>query len=181
MIKITLPILFVFSIIRFSYAQEKSVEDALYKCLVSHYDNVGLHIEALLDSLEIHYVSEGILQDKSGKAKFAFYESIAENGELPTIYNYSIANKVSVVEFLPADINQCLRSNNVTSTTLKESKFYNLIEAYKTEEEITPQSAAKSQIKILSPEDFEHPYYRAHFLLTLAKIQATEDEFILEK
>lgn len=155
--KSTLKILFV---IIFAYgcnAHNRPVEDKLFDCLVDAYKNQGINILPLLDSLENHYIKNGILKDKSGQAKLDYYKKIAVDGKVPTMGYYSVADSVEHVKFFQTEIDNCISSNGIDSVTLKKSSYYRLMEDFKTMNAVTPKNAAISHTNILTSSDFEHP------------------------
>jgi|SRR5690554_1248147 len=176
--KSTLKILFV---IIFAYgcnAHNRPVEDKLFDCLVDAYKNQGVDILPLLDSLENHYIKNGILKDKSGQAKLDYYKKIAVDGKVPSMDYYSVADSVEHVKFFQTEIDNCISSNGIDSVTLKKSSYYRLMEDFKTMNEVNPKNAAISHTNILTSSDFEHPYYRAHMLITFTRIYERERAFI---
>lgn len=173
-IKILVVIIFAFG----CTAANWPVEDKLYSCLIEEYKSQGIDLIPLLDSLENHYIKVGILQDHSGQAKFDFYKKIAASGEVPTMVRYQIADSVAKVKFFQNEINSCIESNGIDSLTLEKSKYYKLMEEYKTMSESSPKNAAICHTRVLTACDFEHPYFRAHMLTTATRILDRPSAFI---
>jgi hypothetical protein len=161
-------------------ASNNTVEDKLFDCLVAEYKNQGIDILPLLDSLENYYINNGILNDKSGQAKLDFYKKIALDGKVPTMASYNIADSVGQIKFFQAEIDKCISTNGIDSLTLKKSNYYKLMEEFKSMNEVNPKNAAVSHTRILTSSDFEHPYYRAHMLITFTRIYERERAFIRE-
>jgi len=57
-------------------AQDETIEDKIYSCIVKHYKNNNIDLVASLDSLENYLVFKNILSSKDGSGKIKFYENI---------------------------------------------------------------------------------------------------------
>ena len=176
--KSTLKILFAIILAYGCNASDRPVEDKLFDCLVDAYDNQGIDILPLLDSLENHYIKNGILIDNSGQAKLDYYKKIAADGKVPTMNYYKIADSIGRVKIIQTEIDNCIAANGINSITLKESSYHKLMEEFKSMNENNPKNSAISHTNILTSSDFEHPYYRAHMLLTFTRIYDRERAFI---
>lgn len=176
--KNTVRILFVLIFAYGCNASNNPLEDKLFDCLVEEYKNQGIDIIPLLDSLENYYINQGVLNDKSGQAKLDFYKKIALEGKVPIMAFYSIADSVGQIKFFQTEIDKCISSNGIDSLTLKKSNYYRLMEDFKSMNEVNPKNAAISHTRILASSDFEHPYYRAHMLITFTRIYERERAFI---
>jgi hypothetical protein len=172
--KSTFNIFFVFIFVFGCSTSDHSVEDNLYNCLIDEYKSKGIDLVPLLDSLENHYINLGILDDKSGQAKLEFYKKIAATGEVPKMNTYSIADRVAKIKFFQDEIESCLLTNSIDSITLSKSKYHQLMEASKVMEEINPKNAAIAHTRVLTGSDFEHPYFRAHMLISYTRIYEHE-------
>lgn len=159
-------------------ANDNPVEDELYNCLVQEYKSKGVDIATFLDSMENHYIRKGILKDNSGKSKFDFYKQIANSGEVPIMDQYDIADSVAKIDFFQKEIESCLNGKDFDSITLTNSPYSRLMEDFKTVKEINPKNAAICHVNVLSASDFEHPYFRAHMLITYARIYEQPRAFI---
>lgn len=157
---------------------EHPVEDELYNCLVQEYQSKGINLPVVLDSLENHYIRNGILQDKSGHSKLAFYKQIAHSGEVPVMTQYPLADSVGKIKFFQQEMEACIHNKGFDSLTLKRSTYFQLMEDFKTIREVNPKNAAASHVNCLTATDFEHPYFRAHMLITFTRIYERPGAFI---
>lgn len=176
----TLKILIAILVASGCSASENPVEDSLFSCLIEEYKTNGIDLYPLLDSLENHYISIGILNDKSGQAKMDFYRKIATTGEVPKMKPYDIADSVAQIRFFQEEIENCLKTNGVDSTSIRKSKYHQLMEDFKLMNEVNPKNAATSHTRILTSSDFEHPYFRAHMLISFTRIYERESAFIIK-
>lgn len=168
--RIALKILLFALLVSSCKASDHPVEDKLYTCLVQQYDAQGIDIVTVLDSLENHYIQEGILASASGKAKLKYYERIANSGEVPSMLEYALADRIAQLNISQNDIESCLMDNGVDSLALTKSKYHQLKQANEKVVEVNPKNVAICHTDILNENDFKHPYYRAHMLITYTRI-----------
>lgn len=154
------------------------VEDQIYSCLVTEYHKHGVDVEPLIDSLEHYYISQGVLIDNTGKSKFEFYKKISETGKVPTMKWHKFADSVGQIMYFEPQMNECLRNNNIDSVEVKNSKYSELMKAFHSVEKVNPQNASKAHIEVLTPKDFEHPYYRAHMIISFTRIYEREQSYL---
>jgi hypothetical protein len=173
----SLLVLSICFVIGFSESNYK-VEDQIYSCLVAEYHKHGVDVEPLLDSLELYYISQGILKSNTGKSKFDFYKEISETGKAPTMKWHKLADSVGQIMYFDQQINQCLRENNIDSTDFNESKYLVLMKSFHTIQDVNLKNAAKAHIEVLTSKDFEHPYYRAHMIISFTRIYEREASFL---
>src|SRR5690554_5823739 len=173
----TLLVLSICFVIGFTESNYK-VEDQIYSCLVAEYHKQGVDVEPLLDSLELYYITQGVLTDNTGKSKFNFYKKISEAGKAPTMKWHKLADSVGQIMYFDQQINQCLSENNIDSTDINESKYSDLLKSFHTIQEVNLKNAAKAHIEVLTPKDFEHPYYRAHMIISFTRIYEPETSFL---
>lgn len=143
---------------------EYQVEDELYTCLEQKYERNGIDIAVFLDSLENHFIENGILKDKSGAAKLEFYKKIANGGELPIMKEFEITDSIARITFSEQEIESCLKNKGFDSTTLNASVYFRLKAAFKTVKNLNLKNAAMCHVKVLSARDLEHPFFRSHML-----------------
>jgi len=144
------------------------VEDELYKCLVIEYRNLGIDINAVHDSLENHYIKEGILNSKSGKDKLLFYQQIESTGDIPQMGTYLLADSLDKVSIPYMALESCIMNSGVDSLLLKKSKYYKLRQEFKLTTEVNSKKFAQCHTSVLNKHDFEHPYYRGLMLTAYA-------------
>ncbi len=161
-------------------ASENPVENELYECLIKEYKSKGIDIAALLDSMENHCIKNGILRDNSGESKLEFYKKIANTGEVPIMEVYEIADSIAQIKFFQQEIESCLNNKDFDSLTLSNSSYSRLMSSFKTVKEVNPKNAAICHVNVLTSKDYEHPYYRAHMLITFARIYERPRAFIIK-
>lgn len=170
----------IFSLILFQSCNklDTPVEDALFECLVAEYKSQGITIEPILDSLENYYVKHDVLSSKTPLAKVEYYEGIAKSDEVPSMEPCHIADSIAQINISMHDIETCIMNSGIDSLSLMGSKYYKMSEAAKKTGGLTPSLAAKIHIDVLNENDFKHPYYRAHMLLTYTRIYDRPSAFI---
>lgn len=148
-----------------------SVEDKLYQCILNEYSDKGVDIEPMIDSLEVYCISQGVLKDHSGKAKFDYYRLIAEGNEIPSMWRNELTDSIGKMQLSIANVEACLYDKSgLDSLTIETSKYYKLRSELEKIKEVNVQNVAKVYINTLAPSDFDHPYFRATMLITYVRI-----------
>lgn len=155
-----------------------TVEDELYSCLEAEYYKQGIDVEPLIDSLENYYISQDVLIDKTGKSKFDFYKEISETGKVPTMEWHKLTDSVGQIMYFENQMNACLNRSAIDSTAINNSVYSELMNNFHSIKEVNPQNAAKAHIEVLTPVDFEHPYYRAHMIISFTRVFDREKAYI---
>lgn len=157
---------------------EYQVEDELYNCLMQKYERKGIDITVFLDSLESHFIKNGILKDNSGASKLEFYKNLANGGEVPIMEEYEISDSVARIKFAEQEIESCIKNKGFDSSTLNSSVYYRLKAEFKTVKEMNLRDAAMCHVNVLTARDFEHPFFRARMLSSYILIIESQGRFI---
>ncbi len=168
-----------------SCGQSFDPEDRVFSCMSERFADQGVQLEPTLDSLEQHYIDQGILKDNSGQAKLDFYQNIIDEGEVPGI-EYSEVMRRVIQSYPKNDILlACTEPNgDIDSTELYNSAFYQLIEKIHSDFQksgtVSPVTAAQAFVNNLTAEDFERKFFRAHMLLTYTMVADRDRAYMRE-
>lgn len=152
-----------------SCSSEYEVEDELYSCLDSEFSKQSLDLEKTLDSLEILCINEGILHSNSPSDYRQYYQTNIDQGMLLFIHSDYLNEVTNKVKLSYVDLERCAlrKFDGATFDKSKFGKISNLINAQaKKTGQISSGSVAEMHLRVLSNEDFEHPFYRANVLLS---------------
>ncbi|MFK7785896.1 MAG: hypothetical protein AB8B56_12310 [Crocinitomicaceae bacterium] len=154
----------------FSCSGEYSVEDELYACIEQEFSSHSLNLEAELDSLEVQFLDEGLIESTAPADYRNYYQENINQGILRSLKNPYAKEKFGEIDLTFEKLERCAL-RKFDSTTYSNSKFgqiSNLIdEAVHSTGQIASSTVANAHLKILSSDDFEHPFYRANILLSL--------------
>jgi len=167
-----LQIVFVF--LSFSFCgQTKNyeIESILLDCLIKSYGEQQVDINKELDELEKYLIESKSLKSSSGQSYFDFYQEILKLNDIPTTLDYDRFEniyKLTPSKFYKVDCLEKLRS--IDSAIIANSKYNQMTVAIQkaADDEISPSNIARAITSVLSPSDFDKPYYRAVALLTIA-------------
>ena len=165
--------LFAICLILASCSSSYEVEDELYAYIDSEFSKQSLDLSKTLDSLELLYLEHGLIQSYSPADYRKYFQTNIDEGQLLSLHHEYFLNISKKVTVTYPDLERCaLRIFD--GETFDESKFGQLSEMIISESNATGQmtsgTVAKAYLKVLSDEDFEHPFYRANVLLSLQGI-----------
>tara|TARA_B100000809_G_C15111948_1_gene520951 strand:- start:1218 stop:2075 length:858 start_codon:yes stop_codon:yes gene_type:complete len=152
------------------------VEDAFYKCLVNKYAEKNIDLDVELQKFEKYLIGEQILESMSGVAyKMLFNKMIEDNESL--YVDIERFEKLTKIEPVHLYSNNCL--NNLDSSIIKKSKYYELNDAFKKSTDVLGELMADSlrviSNTIISGIDYEHSFYKARVLLGVLYISQIEN------
>lgn len=163
-------------------AQDETIEDKIYSCIVKHYKNNNIDLVASLDSLENYLVFKNILLSKDGSGKIKFYENIIKKGEVPGVERIELMDKLSERYYGNDFVKECLFvKNNIDSSSYIMTNFYKTSEAIKNEVKqgsLSPVTVSKAMLSHLNKDDFEKPLYRANMLISYVMTADKDHAFI---
>jgi biopolymer transport protein ExbD len=151
--------------------KNNEIESILLDCLTKSYGEKQVDINKELDVLEKYLIESKSLKSSSGQSYFDFYQEIVKLNDIPATLHYDKFDniyKLTPNEFYSVD---CLEElKRLDSTVIANSKYYQMTVAIQkaADDEVSPSSIAKAITSVLSPPDFDKPYYRAIALLTIA-------------
>ena len=169
--KIALILTLFLSLSSFGQTNETEIESILLDCLIRCYKEQQVNINHELDDLEKYLINSKSLKSSSGQSYFDFYNEIVNLNEIPVTLDYNRFEniyKLTPNEFYSVDCLEQLKQ--LDSTTIANSKYSQMTMAIQntSQGEISPSSIVKVITSVLSPFDFDKPYYRAVALLTIA-------------
>jgi len=147
----------------------KSEETIRYICLEETFQSLGVNIEEELAKLESYLIQTKQLKDSSGKSYFHFYDKIGLSNEYFSVVPYQEFTNLQAAQYLKAFNRNCLSKFDTINQGLKVNQLSASIAYLASKEEtLDPTTISKTITATLSPEDFNLPYFRALFLLTIA-------------
>ena len=165
-------LIFLLAFDSFGQENESKIENILMNCLINSYQAKGVDIEDELTKLEKYLVENGNLKSTSGQAFYDFYKNVVSENDITATLDYD--KFAAIYKLDPNDYysNDCLQELvQVDSSEIVNSKYYQLnLEMQKValNGNISPSIVSDAIISVLSPSDFEKPYYRATALLSIA-------------
>ena len=151
--------------------KETELEEILLGCLNQSYGEQQVDINNELDELEAYLIESKSLESTTGQSYFDFYKQIVRLNDIPATLDYGRFEniyKLTPNQFYSVD---CLEElKQLDSTTIANSKYNQMTVAIQkaASDEVSPSKIAKAITSVLSPSDFDTPYYRAVALLTIA-------------
>lgn len=141
-------------------------ETALNNCIVTNLKQEGIDYNAYMNNAHKNLVDEGVLDDLSGESIIKFIKKVqAENAiKLPNDQLYVLNFKSELIYLDITNICPSIDSLMKNDSACKMNKLSKAIQNLK---EPSPRALAKLVLDILTPNDFEHPYYRDAFLTAL--------------
>jgi len=162
-----------------SCGQKKDkIETVLLNCLESSYNEIEVELNRELDELEKYLIDKGTLNSSAGQSYYDLYKQVVEINDIPNELN--IDKFENLIKLKPNEYysNICLQSlTKIDSSEITASKYYQLtlkMQEVASKGEISPSSIANAIISVLTPSDFDNPYYRAIALLTIANTSNIE-------
>ncbi|MDG1334177.1 MAG: hypothetical protein P8P74_17725 [Crocinitomicaceae bacterium] len=161
---------FILSAILFSCSGEYAVEDELYSYLENEFAKSSRNLEGELDTLEVLFLDEGLLQSASPEDYRNYYQNNIDQGQLIPLQNPHLRTIYGEVE-LSLDLLERAALRKYDGETYDQSKFAKISHMIDTmprsSGQISSGTVAKAHLHFLSADDFEHPFYRANILLSL--------------
>jgi hypothetical protein len=154
------------------------IETILLDCLESSYNEIEVDLNRELDILEKYLIDKGALKSSAGQSYYDIYKQVVEINDIPN--ELDIDKFENLLKLRPNEYysNICLQSlTEIDSDEIKKSKYYQLtlkMQEFESTEETSPSTVANAIISVLSPADFDKPYYRAMALLTILNISNIE-------
>ncbi|RIJ45594.1 hypothetical protein D1614_22140 [Maribellus luteus] len=173
-------LIFLLAFNSFGQKNESKIENILMNCLINSYHAQGVDIEIELSKLEKHLIENGDLKSTSGQAFYDFYKKVISSNDIRTTLDYDKFEAIYMLNPNEYYSNDCLRElTKLDSSEVATSKFYLLnqkIQEVSQQGNITPSKISEAILSVLSPSDFEKPYYRASGLLAIAWTSNPETE-----
>jgi biopolymer transport protein ExbD len=167
---ILIGILFL-SISSCGQTKKTELEEILLDCLNQSYGEQQVDINNELDEHEAYLIESKSLESTTGQSYFDFYKQVVRLNDIPATLDYGRFEniyKLTPNQFYSID---CLEElKQLDSTTIANSKYNQMTVAVQkaASDEVSPSKIAKAITSVLSPSDFDTPYYRAVALLTIA-------------
>jgi biopolymer transport protein ExbD len=148
-------------------------EQKLLECIVKSYENAGIEVMPLLNDMENRLIETGVLASCEGLSYYSYLEQISKNGlpDKPQIDMTSYAGLLSL------SVNQYYYGcpERKSFSTKKQRRLSEKFAMLSQKEAVSLEIVAKTIISVLSPTDFEIPYYRVITLLIIANLNVPVD------
>jgi biopolymer transport protein ExbD len=173
-----IPIVLIFlSFSSCGQTKNNEIESILLDCLTKSYGEQQIDIDKEFDLLEKKLIENKSLKSSTGQSYFDFYQEIVNHNAIPATLDYDRFDnifKLTPSQFYSIDCLEELKM--LDSTAIANSKYSQMTVAVQkaVDEEVSPSSVAKAITSVLSPSDFDKPYYRAIALLTIAYTASPE-------
>jgi hypothetical protein len=151
--------------------KNNEIETILLDCLTESYQDQKVDINKELDKLENYLIENESLKSSLGQSYFDFYSEIVKLNDFQATLDYNRFEniyKLKPSEFYKVDCLEKLIS--IDSAIIANSKYYQMTVAIRkaAADEVSPSNFARAITSVLSPSDFDKPYYRAVALLAIA-------------
>lgn len=151
--------------------KNNEIESILLDCLTKSYGEQQVDINKELDLLEKYLIESKSLKSSSGQSYFDFYKEIVKLNDIPAKLDYDSFDNIYKLTPNHFYSVECLEElKRLDSTAITNSKYNQMTVAIQkaADDEVSPSNMAKAITSVLSPSDFDKPYYRAIALLTIA-------------
>lgn len=152
----------------------QSIEEKLYECLDHYYEEKGIDFDSELNDLESYLIQTEQIEGVSGKSYYNFYSKITSNKEISTnIDRERFKTLLDNHNFNYTNTDNCRSSiSQFHVEQIAKSKFFLLQQKLdnirnRSDLKLTPATISSAIVEVLSPSDFETPFYRASALLTV--------------
>ncbi|XWN37233.1 MAG: biopolymer transporter ExbD [Balneola sp.] len=152
----------------------QSIEEKLYECLDHYYEKKGIDIDSELNDLESYLIQTEQIEGVSGKSYYNFYSKIVSNKGISTNINREkFKTLIDNHNFNYTNTDNCRSSiSQFHVEQIAKSKFFVLQQKLnnirnRSNLKLTPATVSSAIVEVLSPSDFETPFYRASALLTV--------------
>lgn len=156
----------------------KDIEKVLYDCLNSSFLEKGVNLNNTLTEFENYLLKERILEADAGQSYYDFFKSISNGGkpfESLKVNGFDCLRRLSPKNYYPT---VCLKEIlNIDSTVVAQSQYFQVIQKLQQisfDGSVALSNIAQTIISVLSPVDFEKPYYRAISLLAIVNLTKLE-------
>lgn len=152
-------------------------ENAIYQCHKEHFEKEGQDIDQIVETLQGELVEENVLEDGSGQSYINFLKMVATDSltiegdqtELVSqLYEYSAQTQSITCVDTSIILDSAIFSNSRTAA---------MFEAFQDASDNFDFGAAviaRSLLKALGPEDFEHHYFKSFFFTYYVQFVYTE-------
>lgn len=161
----------ILTLISCHQTKESELNSILLDCIIQSYQEKDIDIISELDELEDYLIESKYLKTSSGQSYYDFFQKIIQINEIPAtldIDRFENIYKLTPDKFYNADCLEKLKS--IDSTVIVKSKYHQMkLSMQKASSKgINPSNMARAITEVLTPADFEHPYFRATALLSIA-------------
>lgn len=173
---IAIALLFL-SFSSFGQTKNNEIEAILLDCLTKSYGEQQVDFNKELDLLEEYLIENKYLKSASGQSYFNFYQEIVKLNDIPVTLNYGrLSNiyKLTPNQLYSVD---CLEElKQLDSSDIVNSRYNQIKVAIQqaAADKVSPSNIAKAITSVLTPSDFDKPYYRTIALLTIAYTANTD-------
>ncbi len=181
--------LLLFALILFSCSNTKNngynykVENKILKCFYQYYEEQGVDIKGLLDSIENVFVETHFFSDKTGKSYIDVFKYIYDSNDVylqgRDVFGGVLKREIDLMDDIPPAIicfDSVLDIDFIDLANSKLSLLVGVADSIQQKGDISPRIVAGEYLKIFGAHDFENGYYRAFGLIMFANLIKMEEE-----
>lgn len=160
----------VITLLLVSCNNDFAVEDQLYKCLKEEFAKNSLNLDHTLDTLETLYIKEGLIESNNSSDYRQYYQRNIDSGRILSLKDDYSRKLALRVQWSHLSLDSCAlkRFDKTEFEKSRYGRITNMIDSLvNATGQISSSTVAKSHLQVLSPQDFNHPFYRANILLSL--------------
>lgn len=143
--------------------------------ITKNYSTQKVEINKEIDKIENFLIESKYLKSKSGNSYFEFYQNMTLDNYTQPKYNAEIFE--NILKLTPDKLysKDCLQElKKIDPKIIKNSKYFEMSKAIidASEKEISPSNLAKAITNVLTPTDFDKPYYRIISLILITSLSS---------
>jgi hypothetical protein len=144
----------------------------LYSCIQKTALQKGFDMDVELDNFEDMLIEYGVLSSNSGEAKLTFYKKVADDGDNPQIpmevmQNERLLQLKAIIQFSRCTKHKTKENPEYAKVIAVGEKLKELAGGV---HDVDPSYFAQALLTVMSAEDLEEPFYRAHFLVGINSV-----------
>lgn len=161
-------------IVLVSCTNEYAVEDELYSYIEEEFAKNSMNLSEELDTLETLFLAAGLIKSAAPEDYRQYYQGNIDEGMVRVLEDPYALTKYRGIIQLSFDKLQIKALRKFDGETYDQSKFGQISHMIDTMARSTGQisgsTVAEAHLHFLTPDDFEHPFYRANILLCLQSV-----------
>jgi biopolymer transport protein ExbD len=151
-------------------SKDYELEDQLYDCLLDKAKKEQVPLKQKINEIEANFIKHGILGDGSGESKIDFYKEVQRTGEFPKLPK-GMNHDTSLFQVHKWFQDSVCYGDGDSKIVMVQEKMKELLAT--NGGRFTPKLGAKAFLSVMDASDFDHPFYRTLFIVSV--------NFVLEK
>ncbi|QKX06461.1 hypothetical protein HN014_16585 [Aquimarina sp. TRL1] len=170
--------------------KDRTIEDITLSCVYEAFTKGGVDLKKELESYEAFLVQNNFLKNKSGKEYIAFLQEMNRINYIPATRPNALFIRLLEADFKTNYDKDCVLKKVITEgnfsslSDFKNTKLHRLEQAVKKvmyRNEADFKTISKVHLDILDESDYEKPYFKTMFLLSIALGSNEEGHEVFEK